>query len=116
MTLHGKAVLDFTDATSSNPNLGIIKVEPGDWNTLFDKIIELYHNIYIGESMINNFFAKIDKILDEEEDSSSSENPVEKMPSFYSMVDRTKIFEKLSFLADSLKESIYEDSPLVKKT
>lgn len=98
ITLMDKSVFNFHDTSLVHP-INMVCVKPGDWNTLFDSIINLYNNIYNSENSINDFFDAIEEAI-------NSANTVNKM------VDA---LTRLAEISDGLSNSIYCDNVVLGK-
>lgn len=64
-------VLNFKDKQMlyllNNHSLSTFQVEPGDWNSLFDIIVQEHNNLFmISESIIKDYFDELDKIIDKD--------------------------------------------------
>lgn len=106
-TLSGQYVLNFMDREFLS--IQRIAVNPGDWDTLFDKIIELCDNIHTGEKMINHYFDCIDNVLDRIDD--KLDESFVKLPV---QVKTKRVLNVLAAIADALPDSIYCGNTLVK--
>jgi hypothetical protein len=98
ITMMDKTVFNFHDTSLVHP-INLISVKPGDWNHLFDSIINLYNNIFNSENSINAYFDAI-------EESINSANGVNKM------VDA---LSRLAEISDGLSNSIYCDNVVLAK-
>ena len=98
ITMTDKSDFNFFDTSLVHP-INLVCVKPGDWNKLFDSIINLYNNIYNSENSINAYFDVI-------EESINSANTVNKM------VDA---LSRLAEISDGISGSIYCDNVVVDK-
>lgn len=98
ISMMDKSVLNFLD-TSLKHSVLIVYAEPGNWNMLFDGIIELYNTIYNSEKAVNAFFDVMEDTI------YSIGNDVEKI---------VNVTTRLSELSESLSNSIYADSKVIK--
>lgn len=100
ISIMDKIVLNFHDTTLSRP-IHKVSVKPGDWNALFDGIIQLYNSIYISETPINAYFDTIDEKLNKTKSIS------------YETINN--VSSRLAEISDKIQGSIYCDSLIVKQ-
>lgn len=98
ITMADQCVFNFLDTSLVHP-INLVCVRPGDWNKLFDSIINLNNSIYNSENSINAYFDVI-------EESINSSNSVNKM------VDA---LSRLAEISDGISSSIYCDNVVVDK-
>ena len=99
MTMMDKTVLNFLD-TSYRHSVKIVHAEPGNWDMLFDGIIELYNNIFNIEKPINTYFdGLVEEIVGE------GGGTVDKM---------VNVTTRLAEVADGISESVYYDNPTLR--
>ena len=93
-----KVVLNFHDTTLCH-SVKNVYAKPGDWNALFDGIIQLYNSIYNSEKPINTYFDAIDEIINNTTGIS---------------VEKTfNVTNRLAEISDNLQKSIYSDNIIV---
>lgn len=100
ITMRDKLVLNFAD-TSLSHSIKIIHANPGDWDVLFDEIINLYNTIYNCGDSISNYFNAIDEKL--------KDTPSKNLDVLINITDR------LAEISDELSKSIYSDNIIIKK-
>ena len=93
-----KVVLNFHDTTLCH-SVSNVYAKPGDWNALFDGIIQLYYSIYNSENPINTYFDAIDEIIN-----NTTGISVEKT---------INVTNRLAEISDNLQKSIYSDNKIV---
>lgn len=93
ITLMDKSVFNFHDTSLVHP-INMVCVKPGDWNNLFDSIINLYNNIFNSENSINLYFDAIEEAIN----GTSSVNK------------RSDAIARLAEISDNLSSSIYADN------
>lgn len=100
ISMADKTIFNFLD-TSLSHSVYIVHANPGDWDNLFDRIINLYNSVYNSETHINKYFDNIKEIL---EDSTG--------------VDKNKEIQSIRRLAEIVKklpESIFFDNITIDK-
>ncbi len=98
ITMHDKVVLNFTD-TNLCHSIKFVHAEPGNWDALFDSIINLYNSIYNSGALISNYFNNIDNKL----------KNISSKPPF----DLVIITDRLAEISDEISKSIYNDSNIL---
>ena len=93
-----KIVLNFHDTTLYH-SVNYVYAKPGDWDALFDGIIQLYNSIYNSEKPINTYFDAIDKIVNH-----TTGISVEKI---------INVTNRLAEISDNIQKSIYRDNKIV---
>lgn len=93
-----KNVFNFID-TCLGYSINKIYAKPGDWNMLFDSIINLYNGIYNCEKSINSYFDAIEEAIN----GSSSVNKI------------SDAIARLAEISDNLSDSIYADNIFIDK-
>lgn len=96
ITMMDKRVLNFHD-TSLKHSVNIVYAEPGNWDMLFDGIINLYNSIYDSEASINEYFNALD----------------DRIARFVGNI--SDVFDRIAEISDGLADSIYGDSILIEK-
>lgn len=98
ISMADKTIFNFLD-TSLSHSVSIVSAKPGDWNSLFDGIINLYNSIYNSETHINKYFDVIKDVL--KDTSGHNENNV------------MQAIRRLTEIVRKLPESIYFDNILI---
>lgn len=98
ITMRDKLVLNFTDTNLSH-SIKIVHAEPGNWEALFEGIINLYNSIYNSKEFITNYFNAIDEKL---KDISSKNQDI-----------LVAITDRLAEISEELSKSIYSDSVII---
>lgn len=96
ISLMGKSVLNFFD-TSLRHSIEIVYAGPGNWDMLFDGIIQLYNAIYNCENSINAYFDALENRVCE----------------FTGNIG--DVFDRIAELANKLPDSIYSDNVIIDK-
>lgn len=98
ITMADKTIFNFHDTSLSN-SVCIVSANPGDWDNLFDGIINLYNSIYNSETYINKYFDNIKDVL--KDMSGHNENK------------GMQAIKRLTEIVNKLPESIYFDNILL---
>ncbi len=98
ISMADKTIFNFLD-TSLSHSVYIVSANPGDWDSLFDGIINLYYNIYNSEIHINKYFDIIKEVL--KDTTGLNENK------------EMQAIRRLTEIVKKLPESIYFDNILI---
>lgn len=98
ISMADKTIFNFHD-TSLSHSICIVSANPGDWDGLFDGIINLYNSIYNSETHINKYFDIIKEVL---KDTTGLNGNKEK-----------QAIRRLTEIVKKLPESIYFDNILI---
>lgn len=98
ISLMDKSVLNFLD-TNMCHSVNMVYADPGDWNMLFDGIINLYNNIYNSENSVNSYFDVIEETINASKAVNTMSDAV----------------ARLAEVAEGLPDSIYCDSTIIDK-
>ncbi len=98
ITMADKTIFNFHD-TSLSHSVFIVSANPGDWDGLFDGIINLYNSIYNSETQINKYFDIIKDLL--KDTSGHNENK------------ELRAIKRLTEIVKKLPESIYFDNNII---
>ena len=96
ISMMGKRVWNFHDMSLKH-SVNIVSAEPGNWDMLFDGIINLYNSIYDSEASINEYFDALDGRIVGLNGNISD------------------VFDRIAEISENLAESIYGDSILIDK-
>ena len=95
ISMMDKKVLNFFDKTLLH-SVKTVYAKPGNWDMLFDGIIQLYNSIYNSETQINAYFDEIIKRITD--------------TSGITLDNMADIITRLAEVADSISSSIYIDN------
>lgn len=98
ISMAGKTIFNFFD-TSLSHCVYIVSANPGDWDSLFDGIINIYNSIYNSETLINKYFDVIKDVLNETSGQKENKEP--------------QAIKRLSEIVKKLPDSIYFDNTLI---
>lgn len=98
ISMADKTIFNFLD-TSLSHSVYVVSAIPGDWDNLFDGIINLYNSIYNSETHINNYFDTIKDLLSES--TKLNDNNV------------MLVIKRLTEILKKLPDSVYFDNILI---